>query len=57
VPVYVTVAPSIYPEALKLVDDEGWALVRTEFADWLVPKRQRELSIWVIDPALLAGQN
>jgi hypothetical protein len=39
VPVYVTVASSIYPEALQLVDDEGSALVRTEFAGWLVPKR------------------
>lgn len=47
----------VYNPALKLVDNEGSALVRTEFAGWLVPKRQRELSIWVTDPALLAGQN
>jgi hypothetical protein len=35
----------LYPEALKSkpVDDEGSALVGTEFAGWLVPKRQREL--------------
>src|SRR5260370_6763813 len=35
----------LHPEALKLVDDEGSALVGTEFVGWLGPNRQRELSI------------
>jgi hypothetical protein len=37
-----------YPEALELVDDEGSALVRTEFVGWLAPNCQRELSIGVL---------
>jgi hypothetical protein len=35
----------LHLEALKLVDDESSALVGTEFAGWLAPKRQRKLSI------------
>ncbi len=38
----------LHPEALKLVDDEGSALVGTEFAGWLAPNCQRELSIVVL---------
>jgi hypothetical protein len=34
----------LHPEALKLVDDEGSALVGTEFVGWLAPNRQRELA-------------
>ncbi len=37
----------LHPEALKLVDDEGSALVGTEFVGWLVPNCQRELTIIV----------
>jgi hypothetical protein len=36
------------PEALRLVDDEGSALVGTEFVGWLAPDRQHELSIVVL---------
>ena len=38
----------LHPEALRLVDDEGSALVGTEFAGWLAPNCQRELSIVVL---------
>ena len=38
----------LHPEPLKLVDDEGSALVGTEFVGWLAPNRQRELSIAVL---------
>ena len=38
----------LHPEALELVDDEGSALVGTEFVGWLAPKRQRELLIAVL---------
>ena len=38
----------LYPEALKLVDDELSALVGTEFVGWLAPNCQRELSIAVL---------
>src|SRR5260221_4758754 len=38
----------LHPEALKLVDDEGSALVGTEFVSWLGPNCQRELSIVVL---------
>src|SRR5215471_3458746 len=38
----------LHPEALKLVDDEGSALVGTEFVGWLAPNCQRELSIVVL---------
>ena len=38
----------LHPEALKLVDDEGSALVGMEFAGWLAPNCQRELSIVVL---------
>src|SRR5882757_3342364 len=34
----------LHPEALKLVDDEGSALVGTEFVGWLAPNCQREFS-------------
>ena len=37
-----------HPEALKLVDGEGSALVGTELAGWLAPNCQRELSIVVL---------
>src|SRR5215470_12653643 len=37
-----------HSESLKLVDDEGSALVGTEFVGWLAPNRQRELSILVL---------
>ena len=37
----------LHLKALKLVDDEGSALVGAEFVGWLAPKRQRELSIFV----------
>jgi hypothetical protein len=33
------------PEALKLTDHEGSALVGTEFIGWLAPNREHELSI------------
>ena len=33
----------LHLEALKLVDDEGSALVRTEFAGWLAPKRESDI--------------
>jgi len=36
------------PETLKLVDDQGSALVGTEFASWLAPNCQRQLSIVVL---------
>ena len=35
----------LHPEALELVDDEGSALVGTEFVGRLAPKCQRELAI------------
>jgi hypothetical protein len=35
-------------EALKVVDDEGPALVGTEFVSWLGPNCQRDLSIVVL---------
>ena len=38
----------LHPEALKLVDDEGSALVGTQFVGWLAPNFQRELSIAVL---------
>jgi hypothetical protein len=38
----------LHAEALKLVDDEGSALVGTEFVGWLAPNRQRQLSIVVL---------
>src|SRR6266849_1667637 len=38
----------LHPEALRLVDDEGSALVGTEFVGWLAPNCQRELSIAVL---------
>src|SRR5262249_54232824 len=38
----------LHPEALKLVDDEGSALVGTEFVGWLAPNCQRELSVVVL---------
>ena len=38
----------LHPEALRLVDDEGSALVGKEFAGWLAPNCQRELSIVVL---------
>ena len=38
----------LHPEALKRVDDEGSALVGTEFVGWLAPNCQRELSIAVL---------
>ena len=37
-----------YEEALELVDDEGSALVGTEFIGWLAPNCQRELTILVL---------
>jgi hypothetical protein len=37
-----------HSEALKLVDDEGSALVGTEFVGWLAPNCHRELSITVL---------
>jgi len=38
----------LHLEALKLVDDEGSALVGTQFVGWLAPNCQRELSIVVL---------
>src|SRR5215510_14496154 len=38
----------LHPETLKLVDDKGSTLVRTEFVGWLASQRQRELSIAVL---------
>jgi hypothetical protein len=38
----------LHPEPLKLVDDEGLALVGTEFVGWLDPDCQRQLSIAVL---------
>jgi hypothetical protein len=38
----------LHPEALKLVDDEGSALVGMEFVGWLAPNCQHELSIVVL---------
>src|SRR6266480_6730371 len=38
----------LHPEALTLVDDEGSALVGTEFAGCLAPNCHRELSIVVL---------
>ena len=38
----------LHPEALELVDDEGSALVGTEFVGWLAPNCHRELSIFVL---------
>ena len=38
----------LYPEALKLVDDERSGLVGTEFVGWLAANCQRELSIVVL---------
>ena len=35
-------------ETLKLVDDEGSALVGTEFVGWLAPNCQRQLSIAIL---------
>src|SRR5215471_19238760 len=39
---------ALHSEALKLVDDEGSALVGTEFVGCLAPSCQRELSIVVL---------
>ena len=38
----------LQPEALKLVDNEGSALVGTESVGWLAPNCHRELSIAVL---------
>jgi hypothetical protein len=38
----------LHPEALKLVDDEGPALIGTEFVGCLGPNCERELSIAVL---------
>jgi hypothetical protein len=38
----------LHPEALTLVDDEGSALVGTEFAGCLAPNCHRELSMVVL---------
>ena len=38
----------LHPEALKLVDDEGSAVVGTEFVGWLAGNCHRELSIVVL---------
>jgi hypothetical protein len=38
----------LHPEALELVDDEGSALVGTEFVGWLAPNCQRQLFIVVL---------
>jgi len=38
----------LHPEALTLVDDEGSALVGTEFVGCLAPNCHRELSIIVL---------
>jgi hypothetical protein len=38
----------LHPEALKLVDEEGSALVGTEFVGWWAPNCHRELSIVVL---------
>ena len=38
----------LHPDALELVDDEGSALVGTEFVGWLAPDCQRELCIVVL---------
>ena len=38
----------LHPEALTLVDDEGSALVGTEFVGCLAPNCHRELSIVVL---------
>ena len=38
----------LHPEALELVDDEGSALVGTEFVGWLARNCNRQLSILVL---------
>ncbi|MBV8335793.1 MAG: hypothetical protein JO358_10225 [Alphaproteobacteria bacterium] len=38
----------LHPQALELVDDEGSALVGTEFVGWLAPNRQREFFVVVL---------
>jgi hypothetical protein len=38
----------LHPKSLELIDDEGSALVGTQFVGWLAPKRHRELSIAVL---------
>ena len=38
----------LHPEALELVDDEGSALVGTEFVGWRAPNCQRQLFIVVL---------
>ena len=44
----VRIEVEFHSEALKLVDDEGSALVGMEFVGWLAPNCQRELSIVVL---------
>src|SRR2546430_8827784 len=44
----VRAEPELRPETLDAVDDEGSALVDTEFVGWLVPNRQCQLSIVVL---------
>src|SRR5712671_468849 len=48
IPFPVRAEMELHPEALKLVDDEGSALVGTEFVGGLVPNCQREVSIVVL---------
>ena len=38
----------LHPATLKLIDDEGSALIGTQFVGWLAPNRHRELSIAVL---------
>ena len=38
----------LHPEAFKLVDHEGSALVGTQFEGWLAPNCQHELAIAVL---------
>jgi hypothetical protein len=38
----------LHPEALKLGDDKGSALIGAELAGWLAPNCQRELAIAVL---------
>jgi hypothetical protein len=44
----IRAAVELHPEALELVDDEGSALVGTEFVGWLAPNCQRQLFIVVL---------
>ena len=38
----------LHPATLKLVDDEGSALIGTQFVGWLAPKRHRQSSVAVL---------